>query len=399
MTLPASRHARLADHRCEIGGDGIGVSPLTLRPVAVVVVGDLSRSPRMLNHAHELARTGRPVSLIGLREREFAAPAGVSVEPLRPWRTLGAWGLAGAAIRMGLTLLQLLWVLVRRRPAAILVQNPPAFPTLLAAWMAARLVRALFVVDWHNYGYSMLALRLGKDHRLTLLAARHEGWMARRASRNFCVSQGMRDDLSRRFGVRAQVLYDRPVECLPSRREGTRLIAVCPAGWTADEDMPLLLDALELLDTREIEIHLTGDGPLRAPLEPRIAALRASGWAIHTGFLEETEYRALLGRCHLGLSLHRSSSGLDLAMKVVDLFAAGVPVCALDFGGSLGEQVSDGETGFLFRTASELAGLLARIAREPSVLGPMRERIGQRWGTTWSEEWRRVAGPVFEGGS
>jgi hypothetical protein len=27
----------------------------------------------------------------------------------------------------------------------------------------------------------------------------------------------------------------------------------------------------------------------------------------------------------------------------------------------------------------------------------MRERIRGAWGTTWSEEWRRVAGPVFEG--
>jgi beta-1,4-mannosyltransferase len=353
----------------------------------------------MLNHARELARTGRPVSLAGLREREFEPPAGVIVEPLRPWRTIGAFGLAGASIRMGLTFLQLLWVLVRRRPAAILVQNPPAFPTLLAAWISARMVRALFVVDWHNYGYSMLALRLGITHRLTLLAARHEGWMARRADRSFCVSQAMQEDLGRRFGVRAEVLYDRPMECLPPQRDGTRLIAVCPAGWTADEDMPLLLDALEFLDARGMEIHLTGDGPLRAPLEPRIAALRAAGWAIHTGFLEESEYRALLGRCHLGLSLHRSSSGLDLAMKVVDLFAACVPVCALDYGGSLREQVSDGETGFLFRNASELSGLLARIVGVPSVLAPMRERIRQRWATTWSEEWRRVAGPVFDGES
>jgi beta-1,4-mannosyltransferase len=176
------------------------------------------------------------------------------------------------------------------------------------------------------------------------------------------------------------------------------LIAVCPAGWTADEDMPLLLDALELLTAPEIEVHLTGDGPLRARLEPRIDALRAAGWTIRTGFLPEADYRALLGHCHLGLSLHRSSSGLDLAMKVVDLFAAGVPVCALDYGGALGEQVSDGETGFLFRTASELAGLLACIARDPAVLAPMRLSIRERWSATWSEEWRRVAAPVFEGG-
>jgi beta-1,4-mannosyltransferase len=372
---------------------------LTGRGVAVVVVGDLARSPRMLNHARELARAGRPVCLVGLHEREFAVPEGVRVAPLRGWRRIGALGLGGAAVRMGLTFFHLLAVLLRRRPAAILVQNPPAFPTLLAAWIAARAVRALLVVDWHNYGYTMLALRPGTGHALVRLAARYEGWMARRAGRHFCVSQAMQADIGYRFGVRAEVFYDRPEEYLSTLRGGAYLVAVCPAGWTADEDIALLLDALEHLDAREIEIHITGDGPTRAQLEPRIAGLRTAGWVVHTGFLKEEEYRALLRRCHFGLSLHRSSSGLDLATKVVDLFAAGVPVCALDYGGCLSEQVQEGETGFLFRTASELAGLLARLQQEQSLLAPMRERIRERWNTTWGEEWRRVVGPVFEGGS
>ena len=369
------------------------------RPVAVVVVGDLARSPRMLNHARELARLGAPVCLVGLRERPFDPPGGARVAALRPWRTIGSLGIAGAAIRMGLTCAQLLAVLVRGAPAVMVLQNPPTFPTLLAAWIASVFVRARIVVDWHNYGYSMLALRLGPRHALTRMAARHERWMARRAASHFCVSQAMQADLAREFGIRAEVLYDRPVELLTQCLDGSRLIAVCPAGWTADEDVAMLLDALEMLTTREIEIHLTGDGPLRKQAEPRIAALRTAGWNLHAGFLSEEDYRALLRRCHFGISLHRSSSGLDLAMKVVDLFAAGAPVCAFDYGAALREQVRDGETGFLFRTAAELAGLLARIAREPQVLGPMRERIRACWRATWSDEWRRFAAPVFGGQS
>ncbi|HEX3744268.1 MAG TPA: hypothetical protein VHW09_10075 [Bryobacteraceae bacterium] len=53
------------------------------RPIAMVVVGDLARSPRMVNHARELARTGRSMWLVGLRERELDVPAGVRAAPPR----------------------------------------------------------------------------------------------------------------------------------------------------------------------------------------------------------------------------------------------------------------------------------------------------------------------------
>ena len=56
-----------------------------------------------------------------------------------------------------------------------------------------------------------------------------------------------------------------------------------------------------------------------------------------------------------GLCLHRSSSGLDIPMKVADLFGAGVPVCALDYGASLAERVRHGDNGLLFSTAEQLA--------------------------------------------
>ena len=45
-------------------------------------------------------------------------------------------------------------------------------------------------------------------------------------------------------------------------------------------------------------------------------------------------------------------------MKVADLFGAGVPVCALDYGACLAERVRHGDNGLLFSTARQLADVL-----------------------------------------
>ena len=71
-----------------------------------------------------------------------------------------------AAVKILSLVLQLLHVLLWRIPAPdyILVQNPPSIPALLVVWFAALLRGSVVVIDWHNLGFSVLAISLGPKH-------------------------------------------------------------------------------------------------------------------------------------------------------------------------------------------------------------------------------------------
>src|SRR5262249_47519606 len=152
--------------------------------VAVVVLGELARSPRMLYHAEALAAQHAAVDLIGYADEPIDVPAGVHVRPLPSPRRPGDQSLSRARflfLAVGRVLsqcTQVLHMLVRcvERPDVILVQTPPAMPTLLSALIAARFRRARLIIDWHNFGFSLLGLRLGPTHS----AVRLSRWYERR---------------------------------------------------------------------------------------------------------------------------------------------------------------------------------------------------------------------------
>ena len=106
------------------------------------------------------------------------------------------------------------------RPNLLLVQNPPGFPMLHVAWVVARLRGARFVIDWHNLGFTMLALRLGRRHIAVRLVRWFEMIAGRRADAHLCVSRGFVRFLADKFGIKGvQVLYDRPASAFTGREK------------------------------------------------------------------------------------------------------------------------------------------------------------------------------------
>jgi len=400
----------------------------------VVVLGDVGRSPRMQYHALALADAGAEVDLIGLAG---SAPfAGVREHPnihLNRLRDGGRPGDAGpfvvpALLRAVRQAVALSTALAGRRHDVILAQSPPALPTVAVALLAARLRGARLVIDWHNLGHAVLALRLGDAHPAVGVARRAEAAFGRRADAHLCVSRAMQRALAERWGIEAALLYDRPARqfgpLAPERREavvqrlchrlgcdstGRPAVVISPTSWTADEDFPLLIEALAHCEARlqavdraaPLLVLLTGTGPLRADYERRLARLPRARVHAHALWLSPDEYPAMLASADLGLSLHRSASGLDLPIKIADMFGAGVPVCALDYGACLREVVRPGENALLFSSAADLAEQLCTLAcRAPAdtaSLARLRAGAAAAAAERWDDAWRRDAAAVVLG--
>ena len=380
-------------------------------------------------------------------------------------------------------LLALLYVLLRAPWfEQILLQTPPCIPTFAVCKAVCLLRGCKLVIDWHNFGYTLLALSLPEGSRasraMVAVAERYEKLFGRWCGdANLCVTQAMQRELGATWGVKADVLYDKPPQffqplsiedlhglfvglrdtlteaMVSSRRRGrhqsipfrsdgpsdprarpiplhysshpsvllqyrsmqhekdccalprgkesnngklsqetlfTRSCAA-PAGigtrartgamgagislredrpalivsstsWTPDEDFGILLKAARTYDAEtqsdpsypRLMIVITGKGPMREAFRAEISAAVFSKVAFRLAWLAMEDYPRLVSAADLGVSLHTSSSGLDLPMKAVDMLGCGVPVCSANYD-CIEELVRDGENGRLFRDARELA--------------------------------------------
>ncbi|MEQ1727871.1 MAG: glycosyltransferase [Vicinamibacterales bacterium] len=408
----------------------------------VIALADLGKSARMQYHARALAASGVDVDLVGFEGTALShailddprITVHRFVPATRRFHQTSGTAYAMVAVFDTLRVSLDLWGILRRlaRPDLVLLQNPPAFPTFAVSWFSLRHRHVRFVIDWHNLGFTVLRQRLGRWNPFVRLARWYERRDARRVDANICVSRGMASWLEKKFGVAPPtVLYDRPAavfapiergererfkQALYGRlgvRLGRNALIVCPTSWTEDEDFDLVLDAVNRLEDRirgweaaapgrrftDIVILVTGDGERRTRFERLFAGLPARRVQLRTRWLEPEEYPRVVGSADLGLCLHRSSSGLDIPMKVADLFGAGVPVCALDYGACLAERVRHGDNGMLFSTGRQLADvlfdLLETFPADQSTLERLRAGARRSARPTWDEGWTRDAKPVL----
>ena len=290
------------------------------------------------------------------------------------------------------------------------------------------------MIDWHNFGYSILALKLGPSHPLVKLSQYYENLFCRNAYAHFTVTDAMSRVLQSSFKLGPSntfPLHDRPASQFQvlSLEEAAEFLVRCPdttdtaeaivehktrllvssTSWTADEDFGILMRALQIYSEKATTTHpqlpeilavITGKGPLREQYMQNIRQLEREGKLemvkIRTTWLEFGDYAKLLASADLGVSLHTSSSGVDLPMKVVDMFGAGIPVLGYSDFEAWPELVKERINGLGFKTNQEMAEKLIYLFEpDHGLLDSLRNGARNESSRRWDQEWEPVAGRLF----
>ncbi|KAK9171441.1 Chitobiosyldiphosphodolichol beta-mannosyltransferase ALG1-like [Cryptosporidium meleagridis] len=171
------------------------------------------------------------------------------------------------------------------------------------------------------------------------------------------------DQIYNKISLKIQLKKDRPA------------VLITSTSWTPDEDLDLLLEGLVEYDKLiskqsgngnlskklpDIFLIITGKGPNKNLWLEKASKTEMKHVSIRTVFVEADDYPKLLACSDLGISMHYSSSGLDLPMKVVDMLGAGIPVISFSYP-TVNELLKSEKLDLLFSNSQELCSRLATL--------------------------------------
>jgi beta-1,4-mannosyltransferase len=428
----------------------------------VVSLSPASHSPRALNHVVALAESGKFTVCLHAYGPcpQLGYPEVISFLPIPALARQKTSSFVQRVVFQAIEVYKsLVMENATKKYDIVLVNTPPCIPAFLIVLVAARFVHGCpVVIDWHNFAYSIMECN-GSSKALVAVARTYEWLLGRAAHGHFCVSRAMSTFLANNWGIDSCVLYDRPprsfrrIDDMEVRhalfkslqhhagvdvksgedetvatyrnsegfvvpRSSRPAIIVSSTSWTPDEDFGILLKALRTLDNRLSNMQggqmfssndvlcgrvlciVTGRGPMRRAFEQAVAEASMKSIDVWFAWLPLEDYPRLLGCADLGISLHTSSSELDLPMKVVDMLGCGLPVLAYRYK-CIEELIKSGKTGFLFREGQELCDQIFGLLFEQK--GSLRRQevaafISESFSSPsmrWQAGWERDALPLL----
>ncbi|EMG47084.1 ALG1 Chitobiosyldiphosphodolichol beta-mannosyltransferase [Candida maltosa Xu316] len=403
------------------------------KSISIFVLGDLGHSPRMCYHALSFSKLDYFVNLCGYLEtqpsHEIIDDVNIDISPIEVTKNTKDLPFALFAIKKIFIQFKQIWKILwnARGTDYIMIQNPPSIPVLLIIIIFISFFsrQTKLIIDWHNLNYTILNLRYNNlNHPFVKLVKFYEKFLGRFAALNITVTKTMRKFLVKEFGFsksKIVTLYDRPGsqfqpisdkrvvfannELFHDVNTSEYKILISSTSFTPDEDFNVLLDALKeyesTANTPPIFLIVTGKGPLKELFLKTVEKLEfSSKIVIKTAWLSSEDYPKVLGVADLGVSLHTSSSGIDLPMKIVDFFGCGVPVVSLNFP-AIDELVKDGVNGLITskkgKPSEEVCRLITKaFTDEKNTLSTIKEGALKESQSRWDENWFQVLGDRFE---
>lgn len=407
----------------------------TKKRIIVYVLGDLGHSPRICYHASSFSQEGFDVELCGYLDSEMpkfiSDDHNINVHALPRVHNVS---MIKKVFHQIYHIAKHLWEL--RGSDYILIQNPPTIPIMPMVFLY-RFTGTKVIIDWHNLAFSILKLKYNGNqwNPLVLISMVIEFLSCRNATYHLTVTQAMKTFLVDKFKLNPErifVLYDRPSlqfrpfqngEKFPNRMEAIQnepfikelipkdfdldkgdKIIVTSTSFTPDEDIEVLLGALKIYENSYIKFDptlpkilcfITGKGPLKAKYMEQVKRDEQIWQRCHIEFiwLSAEDYPKLLQLCDYGISLHTSSSGLDLPMKILDMFGSGLPVISSNYP-VLDELVKHNVNGLKFMDRRELHESLIFAIKDTKISKTLKENAliesRNRWSNSWKTTMRKT---------
>lgn len=408
------------------------------KTISIFVLGDLGHSPRMCYHARSFSKLEYFVNLCGYLEtqppEDIIDDVNIEISPIQVIRNTHSLPFViFAAQKVIIQFIQLMKLLLLFRGSDfIMIQNPPSVPILIIVILFIKIFsrNSKLVIDWHNLNYTILNMRFRNlQHPLVRGVKLYEKYLGRFADLNLTVTKKMKVFLAEEFGIKKSkiiVLYDRPAYQFHPIDKDTKeniiqnhelfngvenldqyKILVSSTSFTPDEDFSILLKALKKYDLDKnlppVFLFVTGKGPLKQQFLEHVHELMLTNKVIiKSAWLSSEDYPRLLATADLGVSLHTSSSGIDLPMKIVDFFGCGVPVVSLDFP-AINELVKQNYNGLVTSSkdssideSDEIYNLLTTALTNEKLLSRLKEGAIAESKLRWDENWSQSMNDYFE---
>jgi beta-1,4-mannosyltransferase len=406
------------------------------KKIGIFVIGDIGRSPRMVNHAVEFSNIpGKSVEIVGLMETELPAQlkkSNITVLNLptfylRLIKLLPS--IVYLVLRMAIEFLMLIYVLFFKRFGKyelIFVQNPPAIPLLPALFFYKVAFGIPVHVDVHNFGYTLF--QTTNKRLLAIMKALEIFFIRITSSKIYTVSRKMKQVVETTWRAKnVSVLYDQPNHRVFNKfsltethqfllqieelkvsanetvatvkgnnsiieKSSSNLLFIVSSSWSADDNFPLLINAMALyqrVQTQNVNLIFvfTGTGPLKSHYASILKSLQFKNIKIILQWFKTEDYPKIVACADYGISLHDSTSGCDLPIKILDYFGCEVPAIAYYYTETISELVVPFENGFLFTTEQDLCDIFTKIV-SPGL--STKWKFSQK---TWEKEWNGVVRP------